>query len=111
MASIKKVVKFEDLPDEAFEALEELYPDGWEDEVRRITKSNGEYFYAISIETENAFYLAKVNYDVDTHSVMDNLDDIIDRKEAKAAKAFVKNFDTDEETEDIEDDEAFEEED
>ena len=104
MTLIRKMVKFEDLPDEAFEVLEELYPDGWQDEVRKITKPNGDHFYAISVETENAIYLAKVNFDVDTQSITDDIDDIIDKKEAKAAQAYHKKFDRDE-------DESFDEDD
>ena len=50
MQKVKKVIKFKDLPENDVKVLYEKYPDGWEDFVRKITKPNGDYFYAINLE-------------------------------------------------------------
>ncbi|MEZ5083403.1 MAG: hypothetical protein R2750_08145 [Bacteroidales bacterium] len=88
MEKIKKVVKLENLPPEAFKALYKKYPDGWKDHVKKITKPNGEYFYAISIDTSDASYMAKVSVKVDSKSDVEKLNfDFVDKMaEREAAK-------------------------
>ncbi|MCD4681709.1 MAG: hypothetical protein K8R86_00385 [Bacteroidales bacterium] len=78
---IRKVIKFEDLPEDALEELSEEYPDGWKDHVKKIVKPNGDTFHAINLELENVSYLVKIEVKVDAKS--DKLDESILDKEAE----------------------------
>lgn len=75
MSRINKVIKYEDLPLEAKRALLIKYPDGWKDFVRKITKPNGEFFYAINVDTETVSYLIKVNVKVDSKSDVEKMEE------------------------------------
>jgi hypothetical protein len=87
MEKVKKVIKFEELPQEASLALAKKYPDGWKDFVRKITKPNGEFFYAIDIDTENASYLVKVNVKIDSKSDVEKMSEsFIDKDAEKEAE-------------------------
>jgi len=83
MEKVKKVVKIEDLPAEAMQALTKKYPDGWKDYVRKISKPNGEYFFAIDVDTETASYLVKVNVKVDSKSDVEKIQESFIDKEAE----------------------------
>lgn len=87
MNKIKKVVKFEDLPPEALEAISKKYPDGWKDFVRKVTKPNGDFFHAIDIDTADASYLVKVNVKIDSKSDVEKItESFIDKEAEKEAE-------------------------
>ncbi len=87
MEKVKKVIKFDELPQEALLALAKKYPDGWKDFVRKITKPNGEFFHAIDIDTANASYLVKVNVKIDSKSDVEKMNDnFIDKEAEKEAE-------------------------
>lgn len=87
MDKIKKVSKLENLPDDAVEALLEKYPDGIEDHVRKVTKPNGDFFYAVNVDTETISYLVKIEVDVDFNSDEEKFDlDFLDQKAEREAK-------------------------
>ena len=83
MEKIKKVIKFEELPLDALQALTKRYPDGWKDFVRKVTKPNGDFFYAINVDTENVSYLVKVNVKIDSKSDVEKINESIIDKEAE----------------------------
>jgi hypothetical protein len=87
MEKIRKVIKFEELPADALQALTKKYPDGWKDFVRKITKPNGEFFFAINVDTETASYLVKVNVKVDSKSDVEKIhESFIDKDAEKEAE-------------------------
>jgi hypothetical protein len=105
MNKINKVIKIEDLPDKAIKALIKQYPEGWKDHVRKITKPNGDFFYAINVDTKEISYLVKVNVKVDSKREIEKLEDyLIDEKAENAAKSH-SGDDTDLIIEDSDDDE------
>ncbi|MCD4698223.1 MAG: hypothetical protein K8S16_18515 [Bacteroidales bacterium] len=105
MGKIKKVIKFEDLPVDVMEALDDKFPDGWEDQIRKITKPNGDYFFAIDIDTETISYLAKIDMDVDIDSYYSDVDkQELDFTDKNAEKAAAKHSKDDGEDRDDEDD-------
>lgn len=83
MEKIKKVIKFEDIPADAMQALSKKYPDGWKDHIRKVTKPNGDFFYAIDIDTETASYLVKVNVKIDSKSDVEKIHESFVDKEAE----------------------------
>jgi hypothetical protein len=87
MEKIKKVIKFEELPSDALQALAIKYPDGWKDFVRKVIKPNGDFFHAIDIDTENASYLVKVNVKIDSKSDVEKINEsFIDKDAEKEAE-------------------------
>ncbi len=66
MEKKKAVVSYENLKPEVLEALKKKYPNGWADFVIKVPKPNNEFFYAITVDTEDASYLVKVPVKVDT---------------------------------------------
>ena len=64
------IVSMDNLPEGVHEAIHRKYPNGYADFVIKVPKGSNDYFYAITVDTENASYLVKVNVKID--SVVDN---------------------------------------
>lgn len=62
----KLVVSYKNLSPEILELVKEKYPKGYSDDVIKVDKGNGDFFYAITLDTEEASYLIKVDVKVDT---------------------------------------------
>lgn len=67
-AKKRVVTSYEKLTPELHDALKVRYPYGYTDHMIRIDKPNGEFFYAVALETEDTSYLVKVNVKIDTKS-------------------------------------------
>jgi len=101
---IKKVIKFEDLPEDVLEALSEVYPDGWKDHVKKIVKPNGDSFHAFSFDLKNISYLVKVDVRIDAENYHDKLhEDLLDGEAEKEAIKDAKREKDEEEDDDNED--------
>ncbi len=70
----KLVVSYKNLSDELLELFKKRYPHGYLDQVIKVTKPNNEYFHAVSLETEDASYLVKVNVKIDSKPKEDDED-------------------------------------
>ena len=79
MATKKKlcrIISYDKMSPEVRALFEAKYPDGYADFVNRYPKPNGESFYAVSLYTEDADYLIKVDVDVDLSiGVEDDVED------------------------------------
>lgn len=66
MAIEKKriITSYSRLSEELEELFQETYPKGYSHAVISITKPNGETFYAVRLETEEASYLVKVEVNI-----------------------------------------------
>jgi hypothetical protein len=62
----KLVVSYKNLSPELVALLKETYPKGYSDYLIKVNKGNGEFFYAITLDTENADYLIKVDVKIDS---------------------------------------------
>lgn len=60
-----RIISFDKMSPEIKALFESRYPDGYSDFVTRYPKPNGDSFYAVSLYTEDADYLVKVDVDVD----------------------------------------------
>lgn len=102
MTKTRKVVRLKNLPSDAKAAIISKFPDGLEDHVEKITKPNGDYFYAVNVETPTVSYLVKIDVEVDQYNDEEVLDlDFIDEKAEKAAKSHSKaDGDSDEDDDD-----------
>jgi hypothetical protein len=66
MEKKRLIVHMDNLPDGVFEAIGKKYPNGYKDYVIKVPKGSNDFFYAITVDTENASYLVKVNVKVDS---------------------------------------------
>jgi len=76
-ASKKRIIKsLENLSEDLKELLKELYPNGYESSITRITNAKKEPIFVFPLETADAIYLVKVpatknsdgGYDVETEN-------------------------------------------
>lgn len=59
------VVNYKNLTPELQEEVKKKYPYGYTDQMLRIDKGPGDFFYAIVLETDDTNYLIKVDVKVD----------------------------------------------
>lgn len=82
--AIKRVTKkrlvtsFQKLTPELQLLVKEEYPNGYNDAMTRIDKPNGDFFYAVPFETEDIFYLIKVDVKIDGVLTEDDYKDLFD---------------------------------
>ncbi|MDR1886277.1 MAG: hypothetical protein LBQ70_00030 [Prevotellaceae bacterium] len=62
----KLVVSYKNLSPELIALSKEKYPKGYSDDLIKVNKSNGEFFYAITLDTEAVDYLIKVDVKIDS---------------------------------------------
>jgi hypothetical protein len=72
----KVIIHYNNLSPEVLEALREKYPDGHMQHVFKVTKPNNDFFYAVTVDTEDTSYLIKVDVKID-NITEDKLDDAI----------------------------------
>ncbi len=69
------VISYKNLSEELQEEVKKRYPHGYTDQMLRIEKGPGDFFYAIVLETEDTNYLIKVDVKID-----DNLEEEEDKE-------------------------------
>lgn len=62
----KLVISYKNLTPELLALLKQKYPGGYQHHVIKVTKPNNDFFHAITLDTEDASYLVKVNVKIDT---------------------------------------------
>ncbi|MFI3267405.1 MAG: hypothetical protein R3Y51_01685 [Rikenellaceae bacterium] len=66
------VTSYKNLSEELVEALKKKYPTGLYDHMIRIDKGNGDFFYAVVLDTEETSYLVKIDVKIDDLSDEDD---------------------------------------
>lgn len=61
----RSIVSFNTLPVELQEKIKVAYPAGFTDSMIRVDKPNGDFFYAVTFETEQISYLVKIDVKID----------------------------------------------
>ena len=59
------VISYKNCSAEVIQAIKEKYPLGYGDEIIKVEKPNGDFFYAITIDFEDISYLVKVDVKID----------------------------------------------
>jgi len=75
------VISYSNASPELIEAIRKKYPLGYSNHVIKVKTRGDEFFYAITIDTEDASYLVKVPVKIDSKGSLnddDNLDDVND---------------------------------
>jgi Mg2+ and Co2+ transporter CorA len=62
----KLVVSYKNLPSDLISLVKEKYPKGYSDYLIKVNKNNGDFFYAITLDTETVDYLIKVDVKIDS---------------------------------------------
>jgi hypothetical protein len=70
------IVSMNNLPEGVIEAIHKKYPFGYTDYVLKISKGDNDFFHAITVDTEDASYLVKVNVKVDSRVDNDEKDPV-----------------------------------
>lgn len=79
---VGRIVSYDKLDHAIKKLFDEKYPDGYEDYAIRYPKPNGDFFYAIPLDTPTDHYLVKVDvkidltYDVDDKEFFGGDDDV-----------------------------------
>lgn len=60
------VVSYNNLTPELLELFKKKYPAGYQNYVIKVTKPNNDFFFAVTLDTEDTSYLVKVNVKIDT---------------------------------------------
>lgn len=71
----RAVISYDNMSPELLAAFKEKYPKGYADymgDLFKVDKSDGSFFYAVSVEVPDAIYLVKMDVKIDDY---DNLDD------------------------------------
>lgn len=66
MSKKRSVVSYSNLSPELLEEFKKQFPFGYQNDVIKVEKPNGDSFYAVTMETMDAVYLVKVNVKIDT---------------------------------------------
>lgn len=79
----KLIINYANITPELLEAIRKKYPLGWINHTIKVPTSGGGFFYAITLDTDDASYLIKVPVKVDTKSEKDEdfFDTALDLKE------------------------------
>jgi hypothetical protein len=71
----RAVISYENMPQELRDAFEKKYPHGYADymgDIFKVDKPNGTFFHAVSVETEDAIYLVKIQVRTDALEDIEN---------------------------------------
>lgn len=66
MEKKKLVISYNNLSPDILDLVKKKYPTGYLNHVIKVTKPNNDFFYAITLDTEDTSYLIKVNVKIDT---------------------------------------------
>ena len=72
------VTSFHNLAPELQDAVKAKYPLGFTDAMMRVDKPNGDFFYAVSFDTDEVAYLVKIDVKIDDNSHDDDDKDYYD---------------------------------
>ncbi len=77
------VVSYNNVTPEVMDAIRKKYPLGYTNHVIKVKTKGEDFFYAITVDTDEASYLIKVPVKIDTKGISDDdaLEDINDEKE------------------------------
>lgn len=94
----KLIISFEKLSPELLKLFHDTFPSGCEDSLKRIPKPNGEYFYAVQLESEDTSFLIKMPVKIDDGFSEDEEKDIFGGEELPGADDISSDDDSEEDT-------------
>jgi hypothetical protein len=67
MGKINKVINFQNLTPDLLEILHKRYPDGYQNHVIKVTTPKNDFFYGVTLDTQDISYLVKVPVKIDAN--------------------------------------------
>ncbi len=95
------IISYHNLPEELQEKLRQQYPNGYTESMIRIDKGQGDFFYAVVLETEDINYLVKVDVKIDDDIEDEDEKDYFDDPEIGGADEIMDTAD-EEQSEELE---------
>lgn len=95
-AKKRVVISYKNLAEDLQEQLKAQYPNGYTDSMMRIDKPNGDFFYAVILETDEINYLVKIDVKIDDGNIDDEDKDYYD-EDIKGADELADTADEDDE--------------
>ncbi len=89
------VVSYANLSQDLLKALKEKYPYGFSNHVIKVNTSSEIFFHAVTLETEEANYLVKVNVKIDTNIDDDDDKDFDDQESGELGDSDTGSFNDD----------------
>lgn len=94
------VTSYRNLSPEMQEAVKEKYPAGFTDAMIRVDKPNGDFFYAVSFDTDETAYLVKIDVKIDDNAQEEDEKDYYDDEIKGADELQEDNAETSERSDD-----------
>lgn len=86
------IVSYNNLSQEVLDAIRLKYPLGYSNSVIKVKTRGEEFFYAITVDTDEASYLVKVPVKIDTRGFQDDdIADDADEEKDTSDDAYVDN--------------------
>ena len=83
----KHLIKsYDKLPQEARDAFDEKYGEGYAEAAQKITKPDGSILYVVPLETDDAVYMVKVDLVIDTNFSEEEFEENIRERVARLRK-------------------------
>ncbi len=83
----KRIVRnMEDIASDVMDLIIKRYPDGWRNHVIKVPKPNGDFFHAITVDTEDVSYLIKVKVKVESKADLEKEEQEKEKREAMASE-------------------------
>jgi hypothetical protein len=79
----KLIINYSNVSAELMEAIRKKYPLGWVNHTIKVKTTGDSFFFAITVDTEEASYLIKVPVKIDTKSDKDDEDFFEDTSDVK----------------------------
>lgn len=79
MATKRLITSYERLNKDVMDALNNKYPDGYENHIIKVDKGNGDFFYGVTVDWGDTSYLVKINVAIDSN--LDDIDEDIDNND------------------------------
>lgn len=79
-------ISYTNLTPELLDAFKQQYPLGYTDKMIRIDKPNGDFFYAVVLDTPDTTYLVKVNVKIDSNPQEDLEKDLYEGDQVEEIK-------------------------
>ena len=71
------IISYKNISPELIAAIREQYPEGYMNYIKKIDTGTNSFFHAITVETEDAIYLVKIDVKIDKKDALEKEDEVI----------------------------------
>jgi hypothetical protein len=90
------IISYKNITPEIISAIREQYPEGYVNYIKKIDTGPSSFFHAITVETEDAIYMVKIDVKIDKKDALEKDEEMItDTVMDEAADEIAKDDDGD----------------